>query len=196
MVPFGLFRTAAALALLGSGVAANADNLPFSGSVTGSSVFVGLDPTCAPLPFRSTIAPETTVGLSSLGDFTYSTSTCLGPPGSQSIGTFTMDFGADALNGTFDGGSTLTATPGISDVFWTFTILGGTGRFLDASGTFQGTGIADATTRPTHVAFSFIGNIDAPAVPEPASWTLMMLGFSGIGLAMRRGRGRILTQLS
>jgi hypothetical protein len=27
-----------------------------------------------------------------------------------------------------------------------------------------------------------------PAVPEPASWALMLLGFGGIGVAMRRGR--------
>jgi hypothetical protein len=36
-----------------------------------------------------------------------------------------------------------------------------------------------------------------PAVPEPASWALMLLGFGGIGLAMRsRQRGRLLAQLA
>ncbi|HEY7959412.1 MAG TPA: PEPxxWA-CTERM sorting domain-containing protein [Sphingomicrobium sp.] len=28
----------------------------------------------------------------------------------------------------------------------------------------------------------------APSVPEPASWTMMLVGFAGIGLAMRRRR--------
>jgi hypothetical protein len=27
-----------------------------------------------------------------------------------------------------------------------------------------------------------------PAVPEPATWALMLLGFGGIGMSMRRGR--------
>ena len=38
---------------------------------------------------------------------------------------------------------------------WLFTILGGTGRFDGASGTFNGTGVSDATTRPTHVSIDF-----------------------------------------
>ena len=60
-----------------------------------------------------------------------------------------MDFGIDAFQGTLDGGATLTATPGISDLLWTYTILSGTGRFLDASGTFTGMGTSDARTRPS-----------------------------------------------
>lgn len=168
---------------------ANADVLSFTGSVTGLSALVGADPTCAPLQFRSRIDPATTVGTSSLGSFTYSTSTCLSPGGASSFGTFIIDFGVDALSGTFDGGSTPTATPGISDTSWLFTILGGTGRFAGASGTFDGTGISDARTRPTHVSIDFAGSIDAPAVPEPASWMLMILGFGAMGLGARR-KGR------
>jgi hypothetical protein len=190
-----IFRATVAAASLSCGVAANADILTFTGSVTGLSTFVGLDPTCAPLPFRSAIDPSTTVGQSSLGDFTYSTSTCLGTPGSASFGSFIIDFGVDSFNGTFDGGSTPTAIPGISDVAWTFTVLGGTGRFLDASGTFDGVGTADARTRPTQIAISFNGIIDAPAVPEPATWEFLILGFGGIGLAMRRRRLRGIEQL-
>ena len=38
------------------------------------------------------------------------------------------------------------------------------------------------------------GHPFVPAVPEPATWTMMLLGFGGIGMAMRRGRkdGRLL----
>lgn len=34
------------------------------------------------------------------------------------------------------------------------------------------------------------------AVPEPATWALMVLGFGGIGMAMRRRRRRVLAQIA
>lgn len=191
-----IVRTALAWTLLTGSAAANAAVLPFTGTVTGVSTLVGLDPSCAPLSFRSVINPTSTVGHSSLGDFTYTTSTCLSVGGGISNGSFTIDFGADAFSGTFDGGSTPTATPGISDTAWLFTILSGTGRFAGASGTLEGAGLADARTRPTHVAISFIGNIDTPAVPEPGSWALMLLGFGGLGVALKRSRRAVLARLA
>lgn len=190
-----LVRSLIPCALLAAGMPANADVLPFTGSVTGVSTLVGADPTCAPLSFRTAIQPSSTVGTSSLGDFTFSTSTCISPGGALSRGTFIIDFGADMFNGNFDGGSTPTDTAGISNTAWLFTILGGTGRFEDASGTFDGTGLADARTRPTHVTIDFVGNV-ITAVPEPASWTLMVLGFGGMGLLARRRRGRMLEQIA
>jgi len=183
-----IVRSVIGCSLLGAALPAQADVLPFSGSVTGLSNLVGVDPSCAPLTFRSAIDPASTVGHSSLGDFTLGTSTCLSPGGGASFGTFVINFGADAFSGTFDGGSTPTGTPGISDTAWLFTILGGTGRFLGASGAFDATGIADATTRPTHVSINFAGDITAPAVPEPASWGLMLLGFGAMGLIVRSRR--------
>jgi hypothetical protein len=191
-----LVRPIIACTLFMESLPAHADVVPFTGSVTGFSTFIGVDPTCAPLQFRSAIDPSTTVGTSSLGDFTYSTSTCLSPGGATSFGTFIIDFGADAFNGTFDGGSTPTDTPGVSNTSWLFTILGGTGRFAGASGTFDGTGLADARTRPTRISIDFNGNVNAPAVPEPASWALIILGFGGIGLVVRRRRQRVLEQIA
>jgi len=192
-----ILRAALAAALLGGSGAAAAADLAFTGSVTGVSTLIGLDPTCDPLPFRTQIDPASTVGHSSLGDFTLGTSTCIAEAGvnAPSFGTFTIDFGTDSFSGSFDGGSTFSDTPGISDTAWLFTILDGTGRFLGAFGTFEAAGLADARTRPTHVVIGFIGNIVAPAVPEPASWALMLLGFSGIGLAMRRGQ-QVLQQIA
>ena len=35
-----------------------------------------------------------------------------------------------------------------------------------------------------------------PSVPEPTTWALMLLGFGGVGLSMRRRRSRALTQLA
>lgn len=190
-----LVRTIVPLILVMDAVPANADLMPFTGTVTGVSTLVGQDPTCAPLPFRSVINPSSTVGYSSLGNFTYSTSTCLSLGGATSFGTFIIDFGTDAFSGTFNGGSTPTNTPGISDTAWLFTILNGTGRFAGASGTFEGAGLADARTRPTHVAIAFIGNV-VTAVPEPTSWGLMILGFGAMGLVVRRRRTRMLEQVA
>lgn len=181
-----IVRTMIAGILLGISLPANAGVVSFTGSVTGSSTFVGPDATCAPLQFRSVINPASTTGTSSLGDFTYSTSTCLSAGGVTSAGTFVIDFGEDAFNGTFEGGSTPTGTPGISDTEWLFTILGGTGRFEGASGTFEGIGITDATVRPALVSIDFVGNVAGPAVPEPGTWGMMLLGFGGAGLALRR----------
>jgi hypothetical protein len=182
--------------LLAGSLPANADVLSFTGSVTGESNFLGLSPTCvAPEIFHSAIDPASTDGTSSLGDFTFSTSTCLSAGGALSSGTFIIDFGTDTFNGIFDGGSTPTDVAGISDTAWLFTILGGTGAFEGASGTFEGIGTADATSQPTQVAINFAGTVFTP-VPEPATWLLMILGFGAIGLDARRRRQRAVEQIA
>ena len=191
-----LVQTAAAAVLLMEALPANADVVPFTGHVTGLSTLIGADATCAPLQYRSAIDPSSTVGTSSLGDFTLSTSTCLSLGGGASFGTFTIDFGSDAFSGSFNGGSTPTDPPGISATAWLFTILDGTGRWADASGTFDATGLADARTRPTHVTIDFAGNVNAPALPEPASWALMIFGFGAIGFVARRRHPRVLEQIA
>ena len=201
MIGHRILRAGLAAALLAGGAgAAYSATVNFTGSVTGISTLIGLDSHCsAPEPFHALILPGNTVGTSNLGNFTYSTDTCLAPASANapSSGTFIIDFGADSFSGTFDGGSTFSTTPGISDTAWIFTILSGTGRFEGASGTFQGAGLADARTRPTHVVIGFIGDINAPAVPEPGTWALMLLGFGGIGMAMRRQRGtEVLAQIA
>lgn len=191
-----LVRSVIAAMLLTAALPANAATLLFNGSVTGVSNLVGADPTCAPLQYRSAIDPLSTIGTSSFGDFTLKTSTCLALGGGSSFGTFTLNFGSGALSGTFDGGSTPTSTRGISDTAWLYTILGGTGRFAGASGTFDATGTADARTRPTHVSIDFLGDINAPGVPEPATWMMMILGFGAIGAEARRRRGRVREQMA
>jgi hypothetical protein len=40
------------------------------------------------------------------------------------------------------------------------------------------------------------GTISISAVPEPATWGLMLLGFGAMGFAMRRGRKQALMQLA
>ena len=41
---------------------------------------------------------------------------------------------------------------------------------------------------PAELIWSFRGAPVGGAVPEPATWAMMLLGFGGIGFAMRRGR--------
>lgn len=189
-------RTMIAGLLLGISLPAHAGTVSFTGSVTGSSTFVGPDASCAPLLFRAVINPASTTGTSSLGDFTYSTSTCLSAGGITSAGSFIIDFGEDTFNGSFAGGSTPTGTPGISNTSWLFTILGGTGLYEGATGTFTGIGVTDARTPPSLVTIDFNGSVSAPAVPEPATWGLMLLGFGGVGFALRRRRSRMLQQFT
>lgn len=188
-----LASAAAALALSCGAIPAEATILAFTGSVTGISVG-GPDPTCAPLPFRTSIAPSTTVGASSLGSFTYSSNICQG--GGPVNGIFAINFANGSISGTQVGTATPTSTAGLFDLLLSYNILAGTGDFLGATGSFSGVGTADARTPPTQISLAFTGNIDAPAVPEPTSWALMILGFGTIGWAARRRRQRVLPQIA
>ena len=82
---------------------------------------------------------------------------------------------------------TKTADDGTNE-FWNFTSP--TTRLLQAGqytltilGTNSGAG-------------SLGGSITINAVPEPATWALMLLGFAGMGFALRRGRKQNLMQLA
>ena len=178
---------AVALTLLGSSAVAKADILSFTGSMTGLGV-AGPDSSCAPLPFRGTVSPSSTSGSSSLGSFTYSHNICLSGPSGPAEGAFLIDFGVDSFEGALSGVATPSATPGVADLIWTYTILGGTGRFLDASGMFTGIGTSDARTRPSVISLAFNGSVNAPAVPEPGTWAMMLVGFGAAGFALRRSR--------
>lgn len=96
----------------------------------------------------------------------------------------------------------LTGLPGNANAFATYTSLAGTfaggpGNVnqLLSGGTFNG--LMVSTTSPIELfeikQMSFNG---VPgAVPEPGTWALMLLGFAGVGSALRRsrrGNGRLL----
>jgi hypothetical protein len=74
--------------------------------------------------------------------------------------------------------------------------VGGVGNFNDGPWTLvsftapvTGTYALNASVQNTldSVNPSYI-LLDAPAVPEPGTWMLMLLGFGAIGFAMRRRR--------
>jgi hypothetical protein len=49
---------------------------------------------------------------------------------------------------------------------------------------------------PVGTAATYSGTLNIAAVPEPATWGLMLLGFGGIGMALRRRRRPALPQLA
>jgi hypothetical protein len=109
--------------------------------------------------------------------------------------------GPDAIPGFFILTGGTNASPISFDLTAITSINRATSGFLDvtASGIFNWAGF---TSTPGTFEFSAQGtnitsfSLSAQAVPEPATWALMLLGFGGIGLAMRRKRKPALAQLA
>ena len=165
----------------------------FQGSATALGVVLP-DASCAPRG-RGTINPATSSGTSNLGSFTYAHQVCTsGPPGGPINGNFQIAFANDGFFGTLAGVSGQSANdPQFFDFNIGYTVLGGTGRFLGATGLF-GTGPgsgADIRFRPSRITLNFQnGVINAPAIPEPGTWALLILGFGVIGGSLRRRPAR------
>jgi len=91
----------------------------------------------------------------------------------------------------------------------TITPFGGGPNVLTYSGpSFQSITFLPASFGSGRYVFTFNGHTTGPggnesgtlsftqAVPEPATWALMLLGFGGIGMAMRRRRRPALAQIA
>ena len=100
-------------------------------------------------------------------------------------GTFTMTFAdGDTLSGNLFVDLSQAFVNGTGPTPQTFTFTGGTGIFAGASGSFSGSG----GLAGNGFAISGSGTINAPAVPEPASGALLILG--GLGMYLARFAGR------
>lgn len=163
----------------------------FTGTATATAM-VGRDASCAPLPFRGIISHSDSSGSSNLGAFTYSHNACTAGTTGPVNGTFELDFSGALLNGSFTGGSVARpGTPGLFDQTFTYLVLGGTGRFAGATGSFVNVGTVDTRGGPpSRLNFDFDGAIFAAGVPEPGAWALLILGFGVVGRALRRRRPR------
>lgn len=98
---------------------------------------------CVP-QFASTISfgpgDISSTGSTTLGPISETATFCVNslPPTDILDGRFSIQFRAgDTITGTFDGRAGATATPGTFAATRNFTITGGTGRFVGASGTFN-----------------------------------------------------------
>jgi len=171
---------AASLALSASvlPLAAPAHAVDFSGSMSAPAA-VAPNAACAPIPFQGLITAG--VGTSPFGAFTYSHTVCTTGATGPVNGTYTIDFGIDQFNGALAGTSAATATPGLFDLLFNYSISGGTGRFAGASGSFSGIGTADVRHAPPSIV-----SLTFSPVPEPGTWAMMLVGFGGIGVGLRR----------
>ena len=138
-----------------SSVAMKAVDVPFSGEVTGTLRFDVENPqACAPSPLTMGLGAT---GLSNatgtalhMGNVTYHTEQCLIPQQdapTDVVGRLLVLTAAngDEIRGTFSGQTNTDPVLKLPVVQAAFTFSGGTGRFKDASGTAQMTGVLTPT---------------------------------------------------
>lgn len=66
-------------------------------------------------------------------------------------------------------------------------------QYAGGSGYYSNNG-APFTTRPWDVGFrTYVDTVATPAVPEPATWGMMIAGFGALGIAMRRAKRATVT---
>jgi hypothetical protein len=172
---------------------AEAAVVAISGSMTNTNPAAAPGGRCAPALTVSIGPPFPVSGTSTFGNFIPTQSHCISapPPSNYTNGLFSWDFGGgDVLSGIYDG--TLTAAgPGLFDNVQNFSVTGGTGRFNDANGVIGGTGTVQFVSGgPANGSLDFVGELDIPDVPEPASLALLFGGFSAMGMLLRRRRMR------
>lgn len=190
-------KVAAALTLASLAIPSQAATVVFSGSRTNVDAAGPAAERCgsrATSNIRNEPPLATASGTSNFGSFTPTLSHCITLPLNNSapnvfdLGEFLFAFeNGDTLFGTYSGELSFLSA-GIYSVFQTHLVTGGTGAFLDASGTFTSSGqLTFPLGRPT-VTQNFSGLLNLPAVPEPSTWLTMLIGFGVIGRVMRRRR--------
>ena len=77
------------------------------------------------------------------------------------------------------------------DAFENLIVTGGSGDFLGATGFIDTVGtLKFVTGSGVYTGKSLYGRLDAPGIPEPASWSLMIGGFGLAGASLRARRRR------
>lgn len=184
-------RAAVSVAVMCGAVPVQAADVVFNGSVTNAVSNVGA-PTCSS-GFHTFVSAA--AGTSpTLGAFTYSSDVCQAA-GQPIVGTFNIVLGnGGSFGGTQSGLATPIAftngRPTLLSLLIDYTITGGTGAYAGATGSFVGRGTIDASSSPSLISLNFT------PLPEPATWAMMLVGFAGIGMAMRRRRVRTVFQVA
>lgn len=191
--------------VLAAAAPASAGTLSFSGTFENTNPPAAAGGRCPALTVNiGNFGPFHANGTSNLGSFTAVQSHCLdsGPPiavGAPDTpyydGLFTYSFASGAtLFGTYVGLLSNSGAIGVIDNVQNFIVTGGTGRFANASGSFLGTGTIRFGDGPPSATLTI--SDAAIAVPEPATWGLMIVGFMAVGLVIRARRLAIPARLA
>jgi hypothetical protein len=193
-VKSGIAGAALALACAFS-TAANAAVITFIGSRENVTPIVGAPGGRCGEQVTVSIAPGalSSTGMSNFGGFTSTQSHCIAgpPPNPFTDGLFEYAFeSGDTLFGTYTGA--VTAGPAGLTAVESLLITGGTGSFLNATGALTSSGTLSIVFAPgpprSIFAGEITGSINAPAIPEPGTWALMIAGFGAAGAMLRRRR--------
>lgn len=197
-------RTAAAgvVCALAFAGAANAAVMSFIGTRENVTPLVGAPGgRCGAAAITVVIAPGniSSTGTSNFGNFSLDESHCIpgAPPNPYDRGIFNWAFeDGSTLFGTYSGAVTLPGVPGPLVITSTSVIDGGTGRFLGATGSLSTTGTlrVDMVRRVSIGTGVITGDITVPAIPEPGTWALMIMGFGAAGAALRNRRRAMVGQ--
>jgi hypothetical protein len=155
------FAPALLIVLAVASPAAARDGVPFNGTLEGSFT-VSLDP-----PPAINRQLNATGHATQLGDFTFdfphSVDRSVTPATGIGMATFTAANGDQVF--AFISGEATPIIPGVLHVVEEGTILGGTGRFANASGSFVIERLIDAVNLTT--VGSFDGTISSPGASKP-----------------------------
>ncbi|MEO7787853.1 MAG: PEPxxWA-CTERM sorting domain-containing protein [Sphingomicrobium sp.] len=174
------------------------ENVLANTNVTGTTVFGGTNQTNTSVSIASTNG-ETLTSTTSNGQSRFSST-----DGSLDMARIFLTQGGTFTSAEFNLFNALSTTSSVSiivnGIAQSFALGNGqnffgiqaTGGDVISSIAFDTNGIGVADLRQLR-----LGGV--AAVPEPATWALMLIGFGGMGIAMRRGRrrsGKLLKQLA